>query len=69
MWWQDVLWGLWNGLMAWIVLIAHVFRPWDRFPIYDVARRGSWYDVGFLAGAGSPLFGTLRRGRPQRSSP
>ena len=27
MWWQDVLWGLWNGLMAWIVLITHVFRP------------------------------------------
>ena len=22
MWWQDWLWGFWNGLSAWVVLIA-----------------------------------------------
>ncbi len=68
MWWQDLLWGGWNGLTAWIVLIVHVFGGWDRFPLYDVARQGSWYDFGFLAGAGSPVFGLLG-GRARRSPP
>ena len=22
-WWQNLLWGVWNGLSAWVVLIAH----------------------------------------------
>jgi len=22
MWWQDFLWGVWNGLTAWVILIA-----------------------------------------------
>ena len=59
MWWQDFLWGRWNGITAWIVLIAHVFDWWERFPLYDVERSGNWYDFGFLIGAGSPLLGTL----------
>mgnify|MGYP001771091074 CR=1 FL=1 len=64
MWWQDVLWGFWNGLTAWIVLIAHVFGAWDGQPVYDAARTGNWYDFGFLAGAGSPSLGALgTRGR------
>ena len=59
MWWSDLLWGFWNGLTAWIVLIVHVFGGWQEFPFYDVARRGNWYDVGFLLGAGSPLLGAF----------
>ncbi|MDO8531640.1 MAG: hypothetical protein Q7T26_05670 [Dehalococcoidia bacterium] len=59
MWWQDVLWGLWNGLTAWIVLIVHVFGGWGEFPLYSVARSGNWYDFGFLVGTGSPLLGIL----------
>ena len=59
MWWQDFLFGLWNGLTAWIVLVVHVFGGLQGYPFYDVARTGNWYDVGFLLGAGSPLLGAL----------
>ena len=57
MWWHDLLWGIWNGLTAWIVLIAHVFGAWDSQPVYDTLRTGNWYDFGFLLGAGSPFLG------------
>jgi hypothetical protein len=67
MWWHDLLWGFWNGNTAWIVLIAHVFDAWERFPLYDVARSGTWYDFGFLIGAGSPFLGTLGGKRAGRS--
>ncbi|HYH11369.1 MAG TPA: hypothetical protein VD789_03355 [Thermomicrobiales bacterium] len=68
MWWQDLLWGLWNGVTAWFVLIAHALGYWERFPFYDIARAGSWYDFGFLLGAGSPLLGALSgRGSSRRS--
>jgi hypothetical protein len=63
MWLEDLLWGLWNGLTAWIVLIAHILGFWDRFPFYNVERAGNWYDVGFLFGAGSPLLGILGGGK------
>ncbi len=68
MWWQDALWGFWNGLSACIVLIAHVFGTWDRFPIYNGARSSNWYDLGFLIGAGSPFLGAVGRkeGRGKR---
>jgi hypothetical protein len=62
-WWQDLLWGLWNGLTAWIVLIVHVFGGWEQYPFYDVARSGNWYDFGFLLGAGSPFLGVATRSR------
>ena len=69
MWWQDLLWGLWNGLTAWFVLIAHIFNAWEKYPIYDIDRAGNWYDFGFLAGAGSPFFGMFNaRGRSSRSN-
>lgn len=61
MWWHDVLWGLFNGFTGWIVVIAHIFGFLEDQPLYDVARQGSWYDAGFLAGAGSPLLGFFRR--------
>jgi hypothetical protein len=57
MWYHDLLWGFWNGLTAWFVLIAHVFGAWDGQPVYDTLRAGNWYDFGFLLGAGSPFLG------------
>ena len=65
--WQDFLWGAWNGLTAWIVLIVHAFGRWDDFPLYNLVRSGNWYDFGFLIGAGSPLLGIFGKGR--RSAP
>jgi hypothetical protein len=63
-WWQDLLWGFWNGITAWIVLIAHALGAWGGFPLYNLARTGNWYDFGFLLGAGSPLLGAIgARGR------
>jgi hypothetical protein len=62
MWWQDLLLGFWNGLTAWIVLIVHMFGGWKEFPFYNVARSGSWYDIAFLLGAGSPFLGALGAG-------
>ena len=59
MWWENLLRGIWNGMTAWIVLIAHVFGAWKHYPVYDTARAGNWYAFGFLIGAGSPLLGTL----------
>lgn len=61
MWWQDLLWGAWNGLSAWVVLIVHAFGAWEAFPFYNQARAGNWYDLGFLAGAGSPFLGAFGR--------
>jgi hypothetical protein len=48
MWWHDLLWGVWNGITAWIVLIVHVFGGWDGQAVYDPERKGNWYDLGFL---------------------
>ncbi len=59
MWWHDLLWGRWNGFTAWIVLVVHVFGGWEGTNIDDDARRGNWYDFGFLVGAGSPFLGAL----------
>ena len=52
MWWHDLLWGFWNGFTGWVVLIVHVFGGWDQYHVYDPARIGNWYDLGFLIGAG-----------------
>jgi hypothetical protein len=64
---ENFLWGLWNGVTAWPLLIIHVFGVWHRFAIYNVVRDGGWYQFGFLLGAGSPFLGTL--GKHRRSSP
>jgi hypothetical protein len=55
MWWQDLLWGAWNGCTGWIVLIAHILGFWDQFPLYNEGRSSNWYDLGFVVGA-SALF-------------
>jgi hypothetical protein len=61
---MDMFPGFWNGLTAWLVLVAHIFGGWSEFPIYDLARNGNWYAFGFLVGAGSPLLGAANaRGR------
>jgi hypothetical protein len=57
MWWQDLLWGFWNGLTLWIVFIAHVFNAWENKHLYDALKNSDWYDFGFLIGAGTPFFG------------
>ncbi|HWK81562.1 MAG TPA: hypothetical protein VNP95_12370 [Thermomicrobiales bacterium] len=61
MWWQDLLWGIWNGLTAWVVLIVQIFGGWKQYPFFDVTKMGTWYNLGFLLGAGSPFLGTLRK--------
>jgi hypothetical protein len=68
MWWMDLVWGFWNGLTAWIVLIVHVFGGLHGVSIYNAALSGNWYDLGFLLGAGSPFLGALgaRSGSPAR---
>lgn len=66
MWWEDLLWGLWNGLSAWIVLIVHFFGGWESHSLYNEARSGNWYDLGFLLGAGSPFLGILSKNQRRR---
>ena len=56
-------WGLWNGITAWPLLIIHAFGALQHFVVYDVARNTGWYQLGFLLGSGSPLFGLLGRRR------
>ncbi|GAB4338402.1 MAG: hypothetical protein Kow0010_26750 [Dehalococcoidia bacterium] len=66
---EDFLWGLWNGLTAWPLLVLHVFDVWRQYPVYNVGRDGGWYQFGFLLGAGSPFLGALggrERARPGR---
>ena len=41
MWYHDLLWGLWNGLTAWIVLIVHLFGRLENQPLYDVRAAGT----------------------------
>jgi hypothetical protein len=68
MWWSDLVWGFWNGITAWVVLIVHSFGGWEGFPIYDVTRNGNLYDFGYLIGAGSPLLGGIGGGSRCRQS-
>lgn len=64
---EDFLWGLWNGITAWPLLIIHIFDIWERFPVYNGARDGGWYQFGFLLGAGSPILGVIgNRAKPRR---
>lgn len=66
-WWHDLLWGVWNGLTAWVILVVHVFGGWGKYPFFDGARAENWYDFGFLIGTGSPFLGIFGgRGRVRR---
>jgi hypothetical protein len=63
---ENFLWGLWNGISAWPVLIVHVFGVWDGYPVYNLGRDTGWYQFGFLLGAGSLFLGLFGRGRRWR---
>jgi hypothetical protein len=43
------------------LLLLHAFGALGRYPIYDLARDGGWYQFGFLIGAGSPFLGVFGR--------
>ena len=58
---EDFLWGVWNGITAWRLLILHVLGVWERFLVYNVVRDGGWYQFGFLLGAGSRFMGLFGR--------
>jgi len=47
---SDVLWGIWNGMTSFGLLILHVFDIWERYPVYNVGRDGGWYQFGFILG-------------------
>lgn len=46
--------GLWHGLIAPVSFVASVFI--DKIAMYEINNNGSWYDFGFVIGAGI-LFG------------
>ncbi len=56
---ENFLWGLWNGITAWPLLLLHIFGIWEYYPVFNVLRDSWWYQFGFLIGAGSPFFGFL----------
>jgi hypothetical protein len=60
---EDFLWGIWNGVTGWPLLIAHALDFWDKYPVYNTGRDGNWYQFGFLLGAGSPIFGLFGGGK------
>jgi len=64
-WWADLLWGFWNGITAWIVLIVHVFGGWEQFPIYNEARSGNWYVLGTVVLQFWGLCARAREGEPK----
>lgn len=59
--------GLWHGLISPITFIVSVFS--SRVDIYEVHNNGSWYNFGFVLGAGLFLQGGIlgsRRARKKR---
>ncbi|MDH7511714.1 MAG: hypothetical protein QHH14_02065 [Clostridiales bacterium] len=59
------LWkGLWHGLISPITFIISLFTPNVRF--YEVHNNGSWYNFGFVLGAGLFLQGGILGSRKAR---
>jgi hypothetical protein len=56
MWWADLLWGFWNGLTAWVVLIVHVFGVWEQFPFYNRQRVATGTTSGFCSVPALPFW-------------
>lgn len=57
--------GLWHGLIAPITFVISLFTKTVRF--YEVHNSGSWYNFGFVLGAGLFLSGgILGKGRRRR---
>jgi hypothetical protein len=49
--------GVWHGLIAPITFIVSIFS--NKVNIYDVHNSGSWYNFGFVLGAGLFLSGGI----------
>jgi len=49
--------GVWHGLIAPVTFIVSLFS--DMVGIYDVHNSGSWYNFGFVLGAGLFLSGGI----------
>jgi hypothetical protein len=60
---MDILWGLWNGLTSWPLLLLHAFGQLEQYQVFNCSRNGGMYQLGFLLGAGSPFLGLLSRRR------
>jgi hypothetical protein len=56
--------GLWHGLISPITFIISVFTKDVR--IYEVHNNGSWYNFGFVLGAGLFLQGGILGSRKAR---
>ncbi len=60
--------GLWHGLIAPITFVISLFTKTVRF--YEVHNSGSWYNFGFVLGAGlflsGGILGKRRRKRRKR---
>ncbi len=56
--------GLWHGLIAPITFIISIFNKNVRF--YEVHNSGSWYNFGFVLGAGLFLNGGILGWRKTR---
>ena len=54
---ENFLWGVWNAISAWPLLVLHVFTIWDKYPVYNVVRDSGW--TGRLV----PCSGSRRWGR------
>ena len=49
--------GIWHGLIAPITFIISIFS--DNVSFYEVHNNGSWYNFGFVLGAGLFLSGGI----------
>lgn len=56
--------GLWHGLIAPITFIISIFNKSVRF--YEVHNSGTWYNFGFVLGAGLFLQGGILGSRKAR---
>jgi hypothetical protein len=56
--------GLWHGLISPITFVISVFTKAIR--IYEVHNNGSWYNFGFVLGAGLFLQGGILGSRKAR---
>jgi hypothetical protein len=58
--------GLWHGIILPITFIVSLFN--HHVNIYEVHNNGSWYNFGFVLGAGVLLGGSGTAGRRARKS-
>ena len=49
--------GIWHGLIAPITFIISIFS--EKVHLYEVHNNGSWYNFGFVLGAGLFLSGGI----------